>query len=215
MLPRSSIHCSQLDIWPNSKSCAKRKLYLICNYVFITVLFGCALFNSILFSNAAQNDVWQVLREGGVVLIRHAQATGKDDPYTFRLGNCSTQPKLSEDGRSQARRIGAQFQEHSIEVGIVLHSRWCRTKETASLAFPGITFSEPHIDSFRMRPENESFHTKKTKEMIGNWSGSNALVLMTHQENIAALTGVNVVEAEGVVLRTTDGNVEVIGRVSF
>jgi len=182
----------------------------------VLFLFGAAYLNSALYNYLVIEPVaWQALDEGGVALVPHTHAKGFDDPYKFRLGDCSTQVNLSETGRNQARKIGSRFREHGIEVGIVLHSRWCRTKETALLAFPGIAFVEPSIDSFRMRPENEIFYTNRLKEIISRWNGSDALVLMTHPENILALTGVNTLSGEAVVMRLVKNNIEVVGGITF
>ena len=50
------------------------------------------------------------LRRGGLVAaFRHATAPGTFDPPGFKLDDCSTQRNLSDDGRAQARRIGAWF----------------------------------------------------------------------------------------------------------
>ena len=182
----------------------------------VLFVFSAAYLNSVLYNRIVlEPHVWQALDDGAVALMPHAHAKGVDDPYKFRLGDCSTQVNLSETGRNQAKRIGKRFRERGVEVGIVLHSRWCRTKETALLAFPGITIMESSIDSFRLRPEHEAFYTKKLKEIIFNWSGSNALVLMTHPENIFALTGIDASSGEAVVARSLKNNVEVIGRIVF
>ena len=190
-----------------------RKVLILLLILFV---FGAGYLNSILYNRVVIEPLaWQALEQGGVALIVHAHAEGVDDPYKFRLGDCSTQINLSETGRNQAKRIGNRFREHGIEVGIVLHSRWCRTKETASLAFPGITYIVSSIDSFRMRPEHQQFYTKKLKDIISKWNGSDALVLMTHPENIFALTGVNAPSGEAVVMQSLESNIEVVGRIAF
>ncbi|MDW3095422.1 MAG: histidine phosphatase family protein [Gammaproteobacteria bacterium] len=182
----------------------------------VLFFFGAAYLNSVLYNRIVlEPQAWQALDGGAVALMSHAHVKGEDDPYKFRLGDCKTQVNLSETGRNQAKRIGKRFREHGVEVGIVLHSSWCRTRETAFLAFPGISFMESSIDSFRLRPEHEAFYTRKLKEIILNWSGSNALVLMTHPENILALTGINASSGEAVVARSLKNDVEVVGRIVF
>ncbi len=77
------------------------------------------------------------LREGGlVVYFRHAD-TGPAtlEPDTMRIDRCETQRNLNDNGRAQAREIGAQFRRLGIPVGKVLSSRFCRCTETAQLAF--------------------------------------------------------------------------------
>ncbi len=77
------------------------------------------------------------LRAGGLVIyFRHAD-TGPAtlEPPTVQLDRCETQRNLNDDGRTDAREIGAQFRRLAIPVGKVLSSRFCRCIETAELAF--------------------------------------------------------------------------------
>jgi broad specificity phosphatase PhoE len=77
------------------------------------------------------------LAQGGfVVYFRHAD-TGPavPEPPGFDLARCETQRNLNDDGREQARDIGAQFRRLSIPVGRVLSSEFCRCWQTAELAF--------------------------------------------------------------------------------
>lgn len=77
-----------------------------------------------------------LLREGGAVLaFRHALAPGTFDPPGFTLGDCRTQRNLSDEGRAQARRIGAAFRQQQLSPAAVRSSPWCRCLETATLAF--------------------------------------------------------------------------------
>lgn len=76
------------------------------------------------------------LRRGGVVLVlRHARAPGTFDPPGFRLGDCSTQRNLSEEGRAQARQLGAYLKSQQLTPARVRSSPWCRCVDTAELAF--------------------------------------------------------------------------------
>lgn len=77
-----------------------------------------------------------LLRSGGiVVMLRHALAPGTFDPPGFRLGDCRTQRNLSDEGRAQARRIGAWFEGRGLKPAAVRSSPWCRCTETAQLGF--------------------------------------------------------------------------------
>lgn len=76
------------------------------------------------------------LRQGGVVLVlRHALAPGNFDPPGFRLGECSTQRNLSDEGRAQARALGERLRAAGLAPAAVRSSPWCRCLETAQLAF--------------------------------------------------------------------------------
>lgn len=74
-------------------------------------------------------------RGGYVIYFRHSD-TGS--PYVEQgvdLKRCETQRNLNDNGREEARLIGAQFKLLKIPVGEVLASEFCRCKETADLAF--------------------------------------------------------------------------------
>ena len=81
-------------------------------------------------------DAEALLRKGGVVVVfRHALAPGTFDPPGLRLGDCSTQRNLSDEGRAQARRIGEWFRERQLQPAAVRSSPWCRCMDSATLAF--------------------------------------------------------------------------------
>src|SRR5690606_29272996 len=64
---------------------------------------------------------------GNIIFIRPAlTAPGIGGPPHFRLGDCRTQRNLSEEGRADARRIGAAFRHYQVPVSGVWSSRWCR-----------------------------------------------------------------------------------------
>ena len=97
----------------------------------------CVLCILLPFITAAQTDqdiAWTQLRQGrAVALIRHAIAPGLGDPSGFRIGDCTTQRNLSQEGRDQARRIGEFFREKGVKETSVYSSQWCRCSETARL----------------------------------------------------------------------------------
>lgn len=171
------------------------------------------------FKAAAQapTDGWAALAQPGtIVLFRHATAPGTGDPPSFKLDDCSTQRNLSEEGRAEARRIGEQFRTRGIKVGAVLSSQWCRTRETARLAFgEQAVRDEPLFNSqFGRRGEGGS-QTERARALLQKWPGPGVLVVVTHQVNITALTEGFTSSAEGVVLRPArNGRLEVLGRVS-
>ncbi|WP_459628880.1 histidine phosphatase family protein [Alsobacter sp. R-9] len=154
------------------------------------------------------------MRQPGVVaLIRHARAPGVGDPPGFRLGDCTTQRNLSDEGRAQARRIGETVRASGVEVGRVLTSQWCRARETATLGFGSAT-DFPALNSFFADRTDEPEQTAAVRAAILDWRGPGLLVLVTHQVNITALTGVTPREGEFVLVRGQDGRVAVEGRIA-
>jgi phosphohistidine phosphatase SixA len=162
-------------------------------------------------------DGWPAAaRPGAVVLFRHATAPGVGDPPGFRLDDCPTQRNLDEQGRAEARRLGAQFRDRKIQVGAVLTSQWCRTRETARLAFGDrLPRDEPVFNSFfNQSAAQRDAQTARARDLIARWRGPGTLVVVTHQVNITALTGTNASSAEGVVLRAgADGEPKVVGTI--
>jgi hypothetical protein len=77
----------------------------------------------------------QAQASGGVLMLRHALAPGTFDPPGFRLGDCSTQRNLNDEGRQQARQLGAWLAARQLRPVRVRSSPWCRCLDTARLAF--------------------------------------------------------------------------------
>ena len=164
--------------------------------------------------SAPDEAAWAALQDGAIVLFRHANAPGGGDPPGLKIGDCSTQRNLDDTGRAQARRIGERFRERRVPVGAVLTSQWCRTRDTAALAFPGRARDEPAFNSFFGDALRREAQTAQAKALLSRWRGPGVLVVTTHQVNITALTGVYPASGEGVVLRPKGEPVEVVGRLS-
>ena len=162
----------------------------------------------------AGDAAWSALARGGIVLFRHAIAPGGGDPQGMQLGDCATQRNLDDRGRAQARSIGEAFRTRGIAVALVLTSEWCRSRDTAELAFPGKVADEPAFNSFFADRSKGPAQTSEARAVLSDWRGPGALVVVTHQVNITALTGVFPSSGEGIVIRLEDGEVNVIGRIS-
>jgi Phosphohistidine phosphatase SixA len=135
------------------------------------------------------------------------------DPPGFRLEDCSTQRNLSPAGREEARRLGAALRARDVPIGRVLSSRWCRCLETARLAF-GKLEPWPPLDSFFDDRSHERPQTEAVRTLIAEPADGGNLILVTHQVNIAALTGIQVSPGEIVVISPAgNGTFRVAGRL--
>jgi phosphohistidine phosphatase SixA len=153
--------------------------------------------------------------DGAVILFRHAIAPGGGDPAGFRLGDCATQRNLDTQGREQARRIGEQLYLKGVPVTAVWASQWCRTKETAALAFPRLKVVEqPAFNSFFGDRSKADGQTAQARALLQGWRGTGVLAVITHQVNIAALTGVSPSSGEGIVVRPAHDGLFVVGRIA-
>lgn len=167
------------------------------------------------FAQPASADGWSEMRDGVVVLFRHANAPGVGDPAGFDVADCRTQRNLDDAGRKQARRIGEAFRRRSIKVGTVLTSQWCRARETANLAFPGQAREAAEFNSFFDRSEQGRERTEQAWLRLAQWRGPGVMVVTTHQVNIAALTGISPASGEGIVVRIDGSDLNVLGRLRF
>jgi len=189
------------------------------------MLAAMLLFSGFSSANAeATEAAWVKLQNGGyAVLIRHAQATGTGDPDNFELGDCSTQRNLSARGQLQAKRIGARFAAKGVPIDQVVASEWCRTLDTAEFAF-GRNFEIeplPAINSFFQDRSTEEAQTKETIAFIEGLKFNSNTIMVTHQVNITALTGIVPRQGEAILVRTikSEGNepptLKVEGRIIF
>jgi phosphohistidine phosphatase SixA len=161
--------------------------------------------------------LWTALAQPGhVALMRHADAPGTGDPAGFKIGDCATQRNLGERGRNQARALGAEFRKRNIVVSQVLTSQWCRARETAELMALGQLVEEPAaLNSFFGRPgEREAAAAALRLRLAALPADAATVVMVTHQVNITALTGVFPRSGEIVVLRrAADGAMTTVGRL--
>lgn len=159
--------------------------------------------------------LWQALRtEGHIALMRHAVAPGMGDPEEFVLGDCTTQRNLSADGQAQARRIGDSFRANGIKKAHLYSSEWCRCLETAELLKLGTVEALPILNSFFRDFDHEEPQTRALATWIGQHQLDRPHVLVTHQVNITALTGIYPASGEIVVVKHMGGGeIEIVGTI--
>jgi phosphohistidine phosphatase SixA len=161
----------------------------------------------------AMADPLDAFREPGVfALMRHATAPGGGDPSGFALNDCATQRNLSEAGRAEARAIGARFRDAGIAFDAVYTSQWCRTRDTALELGLGTPIDAPHLNSFFADRSTGPAQTAETLAFIAAHPGKRFL-LVTHQVNITALTGITPRSGEIVLARLSNGQLTVITRL--
>jgi phosphohistidine phosphatase SixA len=161
-----------------------------------------------LMAGARANDAvaWEALRQPGTVaMMRHAIAPGTGDPPDFRFNDCSTQRNLDENGRAQARAIGAAFRANGVEIDSVLTSQWCRCRETADLLDLAPVEDLPSLNSFFGDRSTRDAQTAATQRFLSAMPPYKRVVLVTHQVNMTALTGAYPASGEVFVLRIGNG----------
>lgn len=157
----------------------------------------------------------EAMRRGGVsILVRHsATEPGTGDPPGFKLTDCATQRNLSDTGRGQARRLGQWFEANGIRPTTVRASPWCRTRETATLAF-GRSEDWAALSNLLKDRSREEDHRGQVREAIAN-AGADAIdVFVSHGVSISAFVDVYLQQGEMVVVRPVGAaGVEVLGRL--
>jgi broad specificity phosphatase PhoE len=150
---------------------------------------------------AAEPVLWQALREGrAVALLRHAEAPGTGDPAGFRLEDCATQRNLSPAGRAQAARLGERLLANGISRAEIRSSQWCRCRDTAAALGLGPVLDAPVLNSFFDSPQAAAAQTAALRRLIDDLPDSRPAILVTHQVNITALTGIYPRSGEVVVV---------------
>ncbi len=170
----------------------------------------------------SQPDPWTQVLPGRIVLMRHAMAPGIGDPPGFKLNNCASQRNLDEVGKDQARRIGAAFAQHAAKSGVkvtsVWHSQWCRTTDTAQLAFGNAPkpVAQSAFNSFFGNADAAPQQTAAARKLLMAWVASKpvgVLVVVTHQVNITALTQMGAASGESVIVAAAGQKLIVVGQL--
>jgi phosphohistidine phosphatase SixA len=169
-------------------------------------------------AQAANPGLGDQLRRGGVVLvIRHAATDqSKPDQDPVDLNDCATQRNLSAAGRQDARLIGQGVRRLKLRLGAVLSSRFCRTRETARLAFGRATISPALLNTItsehdaawrrQIRAARALFGTKPAAGRV--------TVLVTHGVVVGDVTGLTLEEGETLVFRPLGNSTfRLLGRI--
>ena len=159
--------------------------------------------------DAATTAAWEAVARGeAVALMRHALAPGTGDPAGFALGDCATQRNLSDEGRAQARKIGARIADALDDAPVeVFSSAWCRCLETAGLLGLGEPTALAPLNSFFAGRGSRDEQTGALRRWIDERLAADdapPAVLVTHQVNVSALTGAGVASGEIVVVDAED-----------
>ncbi|MBE1876286.1 trypsin-like peptidase domain-containing protein [Myceligenerans pegani] len=166
---------------------------------------------------AGQGDLLDRLREGGLTLvIRHA-ATDRSDPDDAEvdLDDCSTQRNLSDEGRTEAAMIGDGVADLGIPVGAVWASPYCRSRDTAELAFGRAEVVDGLERLYPVRDERADDRLNDRILAEAPRPGEPNLAIVSHGVYPSVLApGVSIAEGEAAVYaRDGDDGFDLIGRL--
>ncbi len=167
---------------------------------------------------AATPALGETLQRGGLVLVvRHAQTDqSKQDEDPVVLSDCGTQRNLSAQGRADARAIGRGVRRLGLRLSNVLSSAYCRTLETARLAFGRATVSPALLNTIASSHDARwRAQIRSARRLIGTKPPAGTLtVLVTHGILVSEATGQSLEEGEAIVFRPLGtGRFRAIGRV--
>ncbi len=175
----------------------------------------CALLSAAPDARADEAALKALAQGGHAILVRHARISRHEKAQVLDpQGNCANEAVLSDDGRAQARRLRALLEKAGVRFDAVLASPFCRTRETAQLAF-GRAEVEPDLTALDFgTPDQARARGRAMTALLARQAGRDNIALVTHRPNIDALTMELVDEGEAIVARIQpSGELDVVGRI--
>jgi len=151
----------------------------------------------------AGSQLLAALRSGGLILyFRHTSTDfSQNDDQMTGYEDCAKQRNLTDQGRDEARRIGAAIQRLAIPIGEVLVSPFCRTRETAQLIFGRATVS-PALRGGPARPDTPDRYTELRKLLSTPPRTGTVLAIASHGNPFhAVVEGSYLAEGEAAVIK--------------
>lgn len=153
-----------------------------------------------------------------VLLMRHAYAPGFSDPANFVLGQCATQRNLNQEGIEQAKKIGIWLKAQGVTQAKVFTSPWCRCVDTATHLNYGPLVTLPALGS----TFNQTDSYSPAKASLTQWMKAQLerergvpIIMVTHQVNITAYTGVNTGTGDMVLVQVnSQGDAKVLKTIT-
>lgn len=163
-------------------------------------------------------ELLTALRGGGfIIYVRHADTDHQQkDVRPLNLADCTQQRNLTDRGREHARAIGAAIRALAIPVGPILASPYCRTIETAELAFGAAERADALRDPGRAPAGSPArFPALRARLSAAPPAGTNA-VLVGHAYPFYSLVGGQFLdEGQAAVVRPRGAGFEVVARVGL
>jgi phosphohistidine phosphatase SixA len=160
-----------------------------------------------------REELMLALRGGGyTILLRHARTdrsfNEQRDPVPVER---SQQRNLNDDGVRDARLMGVVFRKYRIPLGEIISSPMYRALETAEMAAGKPTLVTMALRVFPSTPEQAALVATPPRP------GTNRLLVTHHFVIETHVPGINpgdIGESEAAVVRhTTDGKLELVGRI--
>ena len=167
------------------------------------------------WADLTPDEAAAALRSGGYVLyFRHAGTDfSQNDARMTSFDDCTTQRNLTDRGRDDARVIGAAIRALGIPIGRVRASPYCRTIETAVLAFGRAEKSSAVRGSPLQAEDPERYRALRELLAQPPSPGVND-VIVSHGNPFAAVAGPPyLAEGEAAVVEPAGGGFRVVARI--
>lgn len=157
----------------------------------------------------------QLKRGGYIIFFRHGKTVtqpsfdGAPGFIETDYDNCATQRNLSKEGRDQAIALGNAFRALEIPLGIIRSSPYCRTRDTAWLAFGRVEkdvnlllkSNNPDLDP----EEAQNWRNLRALAKQIPMAGTNS-IYVTHASAAEVFGGTVLQEGEAVILLPDTGD---------
>jgi phosphohistidine phosphatase SixA len=159
-------------------------------------------------------EVLREMRRGGYVLyLRHAATDPtQNDAGMTSFTDCRHQRNLVDKGRYDAQMIGGSIRALAIPIQKVLASPYCRTVETAELAFGRIEKLNEMRYSGPAQPGEDRYAELRKLLATPPKPGTN-IVIVGHGSPMQAIAGLSLGEGEMVIIRPLGDRFEVFARI--
>src|SRR5262245_19154092 len=166
---------------------------------------------------ADDEQIWAALKQGGkVILLRHTHVDIRQGIGHLAPGNCAEEVNLSSRGEEEAKRIGEAFRAHSIAVGEVLSSPYCRCIDTGKLAFGRATPVQYLRPPGTVSEDQAKLHQERVVQKIIKHRDPSNLVMITHDLNISDVVLEDTVPmGEFFVVQPKGTDFDVLGKIQL
>jgi phosphohistidine phosphatase SixA len=181
----------------------------------VRAILGVLLAAFIFCAEAADPALGKLLREGGYVLyMRHASTDfSQNDANMTSYEDCANQRNLLDKGRAEARLVGEQVRRLRVPVGKVLASPFCRTMETARLAF-GKAEPTQEARGGPVRTDDPKRYDPLRKILSTTLPKGENLAIVSHGNPFHAVAGPPyLAEGEIAVVKPETRGFKVVGRI--
>jgi len=154
-------------------------------------------------AQAGDEETWALLKQPGhIALLRHSNAPGcRLEPYGMDLKDCAIQRNLDDEGRAQARRLGAELRKHGLANVRIVSSQFCRALETGKLLGVGPVGELAALNQiYAADVDKLTAATAQVKAYMHNIPRNQPAVLVSHVTNIFDILGVNLSSGEVAVV---------------